>query len=356
MIKQTIAKKTIAAKFKRLVYFHGQLLTEQDLSEEQFYFIEKLKLHNRLHGKGVVHGLSIAPASPEGRSNWNDIKDKPFITIDRGFALDREGNEVIVSQPYDVDLTEYIDYLDRIGAIPKQEAQNSTTPLTKKGNCQNQASTPTTITIGVTYGECCSNPVTQYITTCSSDSNDQYSRIREGFRVVVRLEFDDAFVSPDISNGLQSASSPKCLGHDFDCEDEMIIWLARISIDSNTALTQLQITDLRYYAWTAMKVNHDWENARRELLLLHLNHNISVVIDHTIEEATAMLKTMKMTVETTYPKPSQLTESDLNSVRNAMSIVPEGSNITLVKDENSENVIFAFVSQATQTSGVRAKK
>ena len=47
-----VSKRTVAGKFKRLRYFHGMLLTEDDFLEEQLYYREKLKLHNRLHGHG----------------------------------------------------------------------------------------------------------------------------------------------------------------------------------------------------------------------------------------------------------------------------------------------------------------
>ncbi len=53
-------------EFKRLNYFHGQLLGFQDFRTEQAYFREKLKLHNRcLHGYGTVCGLMVRPEPGE---------------------------------------------------------------------------------------------------------------------------------------------------------------------------------------------------------------------------------------------------------------------------------------------------
>jgi hypothetical protein len=50
-------------ELKRLQYFYGQVLGPQDFQDEQTYFREKLKLHNRcLHGYGVVCGLEVVPA------------------------------------------------------------------------------------------------------------------------------------------------------------------------------------------------------------------------------------------------------------------------------------------------------
>lgn len=65
-------------------YFSGKLLTGQDLNQEQTYFIEKFKRHNRsLHGFGVVFGLT--PSTDAGK-----------VKISAGMALDCEGNEIII--------------------------------------------------------------------------------------------------------------------------------------------------------------------------------------------------------------------------------------------------------------------
>src|SRR5688500_10075771 len=65
-------------------YFSGKLITEKDLNQEQTYFIEKFKRHNRsLHGFGVVFGLKVST-------------DKGKVKISAGMALDCEGNEIII--------------------------------------------------------------------------------------------------------------------------------------------------------------------------------------------------------------------------------------------------------------------
>jgi hypothetical protein len=65
-------------------YFSGKLLTDQDLNQEQTYFIEKFKRHNRsLHGFGVVSGLKVTTGAGK-------------VKIGFGMALDCEGNEIIV--------------------------------------------------------------------------------------------------------------------------------------------------------------------------------------------------------------------------------------------------------------------
>jgi hypothetical protein len=69
-------------------YFHGQLLTAQDFIDEQDYFREKLRRHNRLlHGWGVVCGLRVTPAE-QGCE----------VIVAPGYALDPCGDEVLVEE------------------------------------------------------------------------------------------------------------------------------------------------------------------------------------------------------------------------------------------------------------------
>lgn len=65
--------------FRRKNFFAGNLLTAQDLAQEQEYCREKLRLHNRLlHGAGVVSGLKVR----------HDGTDGLTLSISSGMALD----------------------------------------------------------------------------------------------------------------------------------------------------------------------------------------------------------------------------------------------------------------------------
>lgn len=158
---------------KRLNYFYGQMLGVADFQTEQHYFREKLKLHNRcLHGYGVVCGLGVVPEPyeescvPKGdeelkqllaRLKELEVKRKELkvkadggdqaaatelqqveqqleelrrkleeirreecdpemptrVVVECGFALDCEGNELIVRQKFPVDLWRYLNRADR---------------------------------------------------------------------------------------------------------------------------------------------------------------------------------------------------------------------------------------------------
>jgi hypothetical protein len=70
---------------KRLNYFNHQFLEEQDFRDEQQYHLEmRRRLNRSLHIWGVVEGLQVA------RTGNREV------TVEPGFALDREGRELVV--------------------------------------------------------------------------------------------------------------------------------------------------------------------------------------------------------------------------------------------------------------------
>ena len=76
-------------------YFTGQMLTPEDLDQEQEYFRERARRHNRLlHGWGVVDGLGVEQGPGKNR-----------LTIGPGYALDPHGDEIVVERPVTVDLS-----------------------------------------------------------------------------------------------------------------------------------------------------------------------------------------------------------------------------------------------------------
>lgn len=70
--------------FKRVNFFHGRLLSADDLQAEQNYFLARGRSHNRhAHGWGVLHGL-----------NARVIGDT--VEVSPGVAIDCAGNEIHV--------------------------------------------------------------------------------------------------------------------------------------------------------------------------------------------------------------------------------------------------------------------
>jgi hypothetical protein len=90
---------------KRPSYFAGRLLDAATLQSEQDYLREKHRRHNRkLHGSGIVSGLEV-------RVNAIAGSDGDCIVVEPGYAIDRYGEEIAVSEcvrlalPADGDVT-----------------------------------------------------------------------------------------------------------------------------------------------------------------------------------------------------------------------------------------------------------
>jgi hypothetical protein len=77
---------------KRNRYFSGQLMTARDFEDEQEYWLNKLRQHNRyLHGYGVAAGLEVALQGG-------------MVTVQPGAAVDGEGNLIEVLSPQSASL------------------------------------------------------------------------------------------------------------------------------------------------------------------------------------------------------------------------------------------------------------
>jgi hypothetical protein len=72
---------------KRLRYFDGQFLREQDFIDEQNYHLDRQQRHNRLlHSPGIVSGLEVTVKPETGE-----------VTVAPGTALDSNGRQIVLS-------------------------------------------------------------------------------------------------------------------------------------------------------------------------------------------------------------------------------------------------------------------
>jgi hypothetical protein len=77
---------------RRPSFFVGRLLDAATLQSEQDYLREKHRLHNRkLHGFGIVSGLEVRVTAIAG-------SDGDCIVVEPGYAIDRQGEELAVSE------------------------------------------------------------------------------------------------------------------------------------------------------------------------------------------------------------------------------------------------------------------
>ena len=78
---------------ERVRYFFGKLLSVDDFKDEQSYFLNRLRRHNRfLHGWGVVSGLGVS------LSKGNEV------VVLAGLATDCAGNEIALAEPVRIPL------------------------------------------------------------------------------------------------------------------------------------------------------------------------------------------------------------------------------------------------------------
>ncbi len=88
---------TKSHSLERVRYYPRQLMTAEDMSTEQYYFVERMRRHNRLfHGWGILCGLEVRPAA---------TTEKPWqVCVFPGDACCPAGDEIHVSTPVPFDL------------------------------------------------------------------------------------------------------------------------------------------------------------------------------------------------------------------------------------------------------------
>ena len=141
---------------ERIRYVPGQVLGEADLTEEQLYLLEKARRHNRmLHGWGIACGLAVRPG-PTGSE----------LTIEPGYALDGNGDEIVVEDDVDVDVRREFD------------DGNAVSPCSGPGSkrVRTKRSSGERLYLAIRYAECGARPL-------PAGESVEYSRTRESFAV-----------------------------------------------------------------------------------------------------------------------------------------------------------------------------
>ncbi len=81
---------------KRLNYFTGQFLKENDFRDEQSYHINAISNHNKyVHSWGIASGLDVSLD-----------KTKKHVILDEGMAIDRNGRQIILEKSMKIDIPE----------------------------------------------------------------------------------------------------------------------------------------------------------------------------------------------------------------------------------------------------------
>ncbi len=340
MSKRTKQGKCTSGKFKRVNYFHGMLLTEQDFQDEQAYLREKLKLHNRLHGYGVVWGLELKIKCLEVEG---DSVSKVFLTP--GLAIDCAGNEIVVCQDQLVPLDEKIEAILR--------------------SCRYEFPK---LCVAIRYCECATNPETQYTAACAHDERQpNFARVREGFSLEL-LKADELpkccrqhkRPAEDPGKGCCKSHRLDCPGLAACCEEEHVIVVGCLEryIPADTRLP----VDLAAYSYTEKmidpcfepcrvyrpKAHDDWERRKRALLQRACRESewvdFSGVVGREYSDASNYLREIGLRTKQDYiiPIGSQNPQQLMARIANATSCASRGSWIKVITDDEQRCVLFAF--------------
>jgi hypothetical protein len=77
---------------RRLNYFTGQFLKENDFKDEQKYHVDSLRLHNKhLHTWGIAYGLDVTSST-----------DAKNVIIGRGMAIDNQGRQIVLDETKEI--------------------------------------------------------------------------------------------------------------------------------------------------------------------------------------------------------------------------------------------------------------
>ncbi|HEX2094967.1 MAG TPA: hypothetical protein VHG28_21380 [Longimicrobiaceae bacterium] len=156
--------------FTRNHYFTGKLLVERDFTDEQRYYVDKLRHHHRnLHGWGVVCGLKVKPhPNPACRDR--------FVCIEPGTAVDCCGREIIVAEEECIELEQF-------------EAVRALLAETAGGDGVGGVDERHTLQITVCYRECPTEEIPVLYDECGCDDTQcAPNRILESFRFEVRID------------------------------------------------------------------------------------------------------------------------------------------------------------------------
>lgn len=182
-----ITENCKATNLERVRYFPRQLITAEDMRQEQDYFREKMRRHNRfLHGWGVVCGCQVE-ALEDAQHRW-------LVRVHGGYVVNPRGDEILIpeciaNKPVTFDLAG--DWRQAYDPCPE--------PSTCSPARGTSADTKKTVFLAVCYSECEVRPVRTHPAGCGCDEAAcEYSRIRESFELVRLDELPVSHVQADI--------------------------------------------------------------------------------------------------------------------------------------------------------------
>lgn len=169
------------AGLERTRFFERQLVTPDDLTQDQVYFREKHRRHNRmLHGWGVVCGACVRRGAGECE-----------VVVEPGYILGPWGDEIVIPDDVTVDVCR-AGRREQIGCCEPSALD----PWCDDGppDCPQG-----TVYLAIRYAECDTRPVRALQSGCGcgcDESACQHSRIRDGYAIAVLPELPPTYTTP----------------------------------------------------------------------------------------------------------------------------------------------------------------
>jgi hypothetical protein len=188
--QKTLICDTLALPYlERVRFFPRQLITPDDLTQEQDYFRNKLRRHNRLlHGWGVVCGARVRHG--QGRCE---------VIVEPGYILGPYGDEIVIDREVTLDLCdEGGQFVEGIDPWCREETEE----------CPEDQ----VLYIAVRYTECQSRPVRIHAGTCGCDEYAcEYSRIRDHYEIKALRDLPSTYKPmPNPSRSFCNKPCPPC--------------------------------------------------------------------------------------------------------------------------------------------------
>ena len=165
---------------ERTRFFARQLVMPDDLTQDQIYFREKMRRHNRmLHGWGVVCGACVFRG-----------KTACEVVVDPGYILGPYGDEIVIESPVTIDVCKQ-GLGERDGCCGEE-----LDPWCADTHTQ-CAEGP--LYLAIRYRECQSRPIRSMSAACGCGCDDaacEYSRIRDSYAIKLLRELPPSYTTP----------------------------------------------------------------------------------------------------------------------------------------------------------------
>lgn len=209
---------------ERTRFFTRQLVGPGDLTQDQTYFRDKARRHNRLlHGWGIVCGARVKAGDTACE-----------VVVESGYVLGPYGDEIVIPADTTFDVCSASTSVDACGGVD---------PWCTDVRMQRAAGQ--TMYLAVRYAECTTKPVRVTACNCGCNGDDcEYSRIRDSYELQVLTELPVSYA--DLERGgrawemLGLWGSLMCIGGPRTCPpcpSSPWVILADIQVDADGTVT-----------------------------------------------------------------------------------------------------------------------